>query len=154
MMTSEEIIASLQIIMSTATKSRDDKKVKDNDYFKRRVLGFKAEIEFEKFINLEFKNTIEFLEGGQFISKQISGNKDDKNSFIYTTIDTLDPEKYLLIYNQIAKWNEVSDLYYIKLEDSNWISEDFLAKDENKKDIKTSILKPNFIFYIHSNGKF
>ena len=70
MITSEEIIASLQIIMSTATKSRDDKKVKDNDYFKRRVLGFKAEIEFEKFINLEFKNTIEFLEGGQFISKK------------------------------------------------------------------------------------
>ena len=80
MITSEEIIASLQIIMSTATKSRDDKKVKDNDYFKRRVLGFKAEIEFEKFINLEFKNTIEFLEGGQLISKKISGNKDDKNS--------------------------------------------------------------------------
>jgi hypothetical protein len=48
MITSEEIIASLQIIMSTATKSRDDKKVKDNDYFKRRVLGFKAEIEFNK----------------------------------------------------------------------------------------------------------
>ena len=153
-MTSEEIIASLQIIMSTATKSRDDKKVKDNDYFKRRVLGFKAEIEFERFINQEFKNEIEFLEGGQFISKKISGNKDDKNSFIYTTIDTLDPEKYLLIYNQIAKWNEVSDLYYIKLEDSNWTSEDFLAKNENKKDIKTSILKPNFIFYIHSKGKF
>lgn len=154
MITSEEIIASLQIIMSTATKSRDDKKVKDNDYFKRRVLGFKAEIEFEKLINQEFKNTIEFLEGGQFISKKISGNKDDKNSFIYTTIDTLDPEKYLLVYEQIAKWNEVSNLYYIKLEDSNWISEEFYAKDENKKDVKTNILKPNFTFFTYSKDKF
>ena len=90
----------------------------------------------------------------QGIVNSPSGLKDDKNSFIYTTIDTLDPEKYLLVYKQVAKWKEVSNLYYIKLEDSNWISEDFLAKDENKKNVKTSILKPNFTFFTYSKDKF
>jgi len=154
MITSEEIIASLQIIMSTATKSRDDKKVNDNDYFKRRVLGFKAEIEFEKFINLEFKNTIEFLEGGQFISKKISGQKNDNNSFIYTTIDNRDPEKYIEIYKQISKWNEVKSLYFIKLNENDWNEEPFTAKDNDKKEIKTNILKPNFDFYVFQEDKF
>ena len=67
--------------MCSAITTAVDAKVANNDYFKRRILGFKAEIEFEKFINEKFEKKIEFLEGGQFISKKISGQKDDKNSF-------------------------------------------------------------------------
>ena len=118
------------------------------------ILGFKAEIEFEKFINEKFEKKIEFLEGWQFISKKISGQKDDKNLFIYTTIDNKDPEKYIEIYTQISEWNEVKNLYYIKFIENDWSEELFLAKDNEKKEIKTNILKPKFDFYLFQKDQF
>jgi hypothetical protein len=154
MITSEKIIDSLQKLMCSAITTAVDAKVANNDYFKRRILGFKAEIEFEKFINEKFEKKIEFLEGGQFISKKISGQKDDKNSFIYTTIDNRDPEKYIEIYKQISEWNEVKNLYFIKLNENDWGEEPFIAKDNDKKEIKTNILKPKFNFYIFQKDQF
>jgi hypothetical protein len=154
MITSEKIIDSLQKLMCSAITTAVDVKIANNDYFKRRILGFKAEIEFEKFIKEKFENKIEFLEGGQFISKKISGQKNDNNSFIYTTIDNRDPEKYIEIYKQISKWNEVKSLYFIKLNENDWNEEPFTAKDNDKKEIKTNILKPNFDFYVFQEDKF
>lgn len=154
MITSEKIIDSLQKLMCSAITTAVDVKIANNDYFKRRILGFKAEIEFEKFIKEKFENKIEFLEGGQFISKKISGQKNDNNSFIYTTIDNRDPEKYIEIYKQISKWNEVKSLYFIKLNENGWNEEPFTAKDNDKKEIKTNILKPNFDFYVFQEDKF
>ena len=45
--TRDQIIDSLYKIMCTSTTTAIDNKVSNNDYFKRRVLGFKAEIEYE-----------------------------------------------------------------------------------------------------------
>jgi hypothetical protein len=154
MITSEQIIDSLQKLMCSAITTAVDAKVENNDYFKRRILGFKAEIEFEKFINEKFESKIEFLEGGQFISKKISGDKNDQNSFIYTTIDNRDPEKYIEIYKRIAEWNEIKNLYYIKLIENDWSEEPFTAKGNDKKEISTNILKPKFDFYIFQENKF
>ena len=46
--TRDQIIDSLYKIMCTSTTTAIDNNVSNNDYFKRRVLGFKAEIEFEE----------------------------------------------------------------------------------------------------------
>ena len=40
----EELIESLYRIICTSTSTVGDSRVENNDYFKRRVLGFKAEI--------------------------------------------------------------------------------------------------------------
>lgn len=145
-MNNSELIDGLYGLMCTATSSVSDSRVENNDYFKRRVLGFRAEIEFEELIN-EMPGSV-FLEGGQFISKKITGNEDDKNKFIYTTISSDDPEKYLTLYETISSWDEVDLLVYIKINENNWQYVDLLVKEASGGDptIK-KILKPNFSFF-------
>lgn len=83
-MTKEKIIDSLYKVICSATHTRGDTRVEDNDYFKRRVLGFGPELAFED--TLATDSSVKFLEGGQFISKKLTGESDNKNTFIYTTI--------------------------------------------------------------------
>jgi hypothetical protein len=147
------IVESLLKIMCTATvaTSTSDKDGIPNDYFKRRILGFKAEIEFEKEIT---KKELSFLEGGQFISKKLSGNKDDKNNFIYTSVDCIDEELYLPIYRTISKWAEVSQMFYIKYSTEDWNVantskfEPFTVKLENDDNKKlATIFTPAYEIY-------
>ena len=106
-----QVIDSLQKVLCTATSTVSDARVANNDYFKRRVLGFKAEIEFEKAVK-SFSTDLNFVEGGQFISKRINGTATDKNKFFYTTIDYQDPNIYANVYRRIAVWDEVEEMIY------------------------------------------
>ena len=90
------IIDSLYKIMCSATSTVGDSRVENNDYFKRRVLGFRAEIEFENLIQKH--QSVKFLEGGQFISKKLSGSVNDKNNFIYTTFSFDEQSDYVDVY--------------------------------------------------------
>lgn len=135
------LIDSLYFIISNSTSKANDPKKKDNSYFKRRVLGFTAELEVTKEIK---KCDIEFLEGGQIIwntSKQI-------NSYTYTTVDHKNPIEYTDIYFQLAQWPEVKKLIYIKYCKDIWYVQDYTVKKYKKKgstkvkDVK--ILKPKF----------
>ena len=125
MVNKSDIIESLYRIMCSSTTTAVDSNVENNDYFKRRVLGFRAEIEFEEYIKNYPHAKLAFLEGGQFISTKRSGLLDDKNKFMYTTIDTLDPDDYSKVYKLISQWDEVENLFYIKLNSQVWFTEDF-----------------------------
>ena len=57
------VIDSLQKVLCTATSAASDANVENDDYFKRRVLGFKAAIEFEKVVT-DFSSELRFVEGG------------------------------------------------------------------------------------------
>jgi hypothetical protein len=136
---------------STVATSTKDKDGIPNDYFKRRILGFKAEIEFEKEIS---QQQLAFLEGGQFISKKLSGEKEDKNNFIYTSLDCVDEKIYLPIYKTISKWNEVSQMFYIKYSKDDWSMTEpskfelFTIKLENEKNKKlATIYTPKYEIY-------
>jgi len=139
------IIDSLYKIMCTGTTTAIDSRVNNNDYFKRRVRGFKAEIEFEKNILSDFQE-YKFYEGGQLWSRLLDGTRDSLNIFYYTTFDTLDPENYVPIYKKISVWSDIKKLLYIQIIPEGWISEDFVAKDEEGA-IDTQIIKPKFKFY-------
>jgi hypothetical protein len=141
-----KIIDSLYKVMCTSTSTTSDSKRKNNDYFKRRVLGFKAEIEFENLLGKYPK--IKFLEGGQFISKRLPGDKDSKNSFIYTTVSFDQPELYSRIYTIISNWDEVTNLFFIKIEDSKWKESELVVKKtkKSKKEL-TKIVLPFYKFY-------
>lgn len=143
-----DLIDSLYKIMCSATNSIADSRVENNDYFKRRVLGFRAEIEFEQFINSYDRSNTNFLEGGQFISKKLSGDPTTRNSFIYTTVSSDDPSIYEKVYQKISLWNEVTNLIYIKIINSTWSTEMFEIKNETDKKENVNILKPEFQFYI------
>lgn len=150
-MNKKDLIESLYKIMCSATSTAGDSRVTNNDYFKRRVLGFKAEIEFENLIKKY--QSIRFLEGGQFISKKLSGSATDKNYFIYTTISEDEPSGYLGVYKIISNWNEVQKLIYIKINEEEWKIEDFETKDSRDSDRKIDkILKPNFTFYLFNKN--
>lgn len=145
-MTKSEIIESLYKIMCSSTSSVSDSKVTNNDYFKRRVLGFKAEVEFENLIRS--KPNAKFLEGGQLISKKLSGLNSDRNSFIYTTISSDNENDYVDIYKKLSTWDEVKHLYYLKIELSDWENEKFETKvSKGPERTQDKILKPKFIFY-------
>lgn len=141
------LIDSLYKIMCTSTSTAVDSNVDNNDYFKRRVLGFRAEIEFPEHVN-RVESSIKFIEGGQLISKKLSGERNDNNSFIYTTISDKQPQEFLAIYNLISKWSEVTELFYIQVMDEGWSEEDLVIKKEKggKKE-KTKILTPNYILH-------
>lgn len=141
-----EIIDSLYKVMCTATTTAVDSKVQNNDYFKRRILGFKAEMEFENLVN-DRKFNIKYLEGGQFISKRLSGIEDDKNSFIYTTVSLDDEGDYVDLYSKISIWSQVSKLIFIKIVNTPWERSDFEVNNGEGKLI-TQILKPAYKFYI------
>ena len=140
------VIDSLQKLLCTATSTVSDSRVENNDYFKRRVLGFKAEIEFEKAVK-NFSNELHFVEGGQFISKKISGAEDDKNTFFYTTIDYEAPTAYTSVYKRISQWDEVDEMLYIQVLEDDWTIEPFNITQHDGVKATTSILKPKFIFY-------
>ena len=57
----DNLIDSLYKVMCTGTHTATDSKVTNNDYFKRRVLGFRAEIEFEDAI-INSSKGFKFLE--------------------------------------------------------------------------------------------
>jgi hypothetical protein len=159
MVNKSDIIDSLYKIMCSSTTTAVDSTVENNDYFKRRVLGFRAEIEFEEFIKKYSHAKLIFLEGGQFISTKRSGFLGDKNKFMYTTIDTLDPKDYSEVYKLISQWDEVENLFYIKLNSEIWSTEDFevahtalkVDKKGNSKKVKNisldKILAPTFEIY-------
>jgi hypothetical protein len=160
----EKIIESLQKVLCTSTSPASDSRVTNNDYFKRRVLGFRAEIEFEKAVK-NFSQDLVFLEGGQFISKHINGEASVKNEFYYTTMDYETPYKYQSVYEAISKWDEVNELFFVQLLDEGWQTEEFnIKKEEDKKNkkggikkikklYKSEILKPSFIFYTFNKEK-
>lgn len=147
----EHLIDSLRKVLCTATTTAVDANVLNNDYFKRRVLGFKAEIEFEKVIS-SYSNEHKFLEGGQCISKRLDGKNDCKNKFFYTTIDFRDPSDYLPIYNKVSSWDEVDEMFYFKINNSDWERTDFEIKNSEGINEVTSILKPKYIFYSYDKS--
>jgi len=146
MIETNRVIDSLQKVLCTATSTVSDSRVENNDYFKRRVLGFKAEIEFEKAVK-NFSNELHFVEGGQFISKKISGAADDKNTFFYTTIDYESPTAYTSVYKRISQWDEVDEMLYIQVLEDGWTTEPFNITQHDGVKATTTILKPKFIFY-------
>jgi len=142
----QDIIENLYKIICSNTSTRRDNKVKNNDYFKRRVLGFKAEIEFELFIKNQ--TNYKFFEGGMFLSPNLDGSKNMKNQFSYVTIDSLPPNEYIDIYTKIASWDEIKIFNYIFLSFDNWTEKEFeIKKTQGGKRIKDKILVPNFKFY-------
>ena len=140
------VIDSLQKLLCTATSTASDSRVTNNDYFKRRVLGFKAEIEFEKAVKA-YSSSLRFAEGGQFISKKISGDAIDQNKFFYTTIDYASPTLYDTIYNRISQWDEVDEMFYIQILEAGWTTESFKITQNDGVKATTTILKPKFVFY-------
>lgn len=150
-----QIIESLYKIMCTATSTITDVNVTNNDYFKRRVLGFKAELEFKNYIN-NLQN-VKRYDGGQFINKKLFGNSTDKNKFIYTTLSSDEPQDYLEIYSLISHWDEVEDLYYLRIINDNWANIEFSIKISSASlPAITEIIKPHFEFYVFNktSGEF
>lgn len=145
--TINNLVESLFKVMCTSTKPNKDERVTDNSYFKRRIQGFKAEIEFENLIAAKGKR---FLEGGQFISKKLSGEAENNNSFIYTTISIDSQDDYINLYKSISLWSEVTKLFYIKIIDANWINEDFRVTKEDGSKANDSIITPIFQFYLYN----
>lgn len=140
--------------MCTATSTVSDSRVENNDYFKRRVLGFKAEIEFPDYLSSRDSN-YKYIEGGQFISTRLSGRKDDKNSFIYTTVSDKEPDNFLEIYQTITSWREINELFYIRIMPTDWTVDDLEVKElrgSNKK--KKKILIPDYTFYRYDKKKY
>jgi len=141
----DNLIDSLYKVMCTGTHTASDSKVSNNDYFKRRVLGFRAEIEFEDAI-INSNKGFKFLEGGMFFSPKLDGSKSMKNSFLYVTFDTLPPDEYTNIYSKISSWNEVERLIYVQLNLNHWTEESFTVKIDGKL-CSTNILVPVYEFY-------
>ena len=147
------VIDSLQKVLCTATSTVSDANVANNDYFKRRVLGFKAEMEFEKAVS-DFSSELRFVEGGQFISKKISGAENDKNKFFYTTIDYEAPAAYTSVYKRISQWDEVDEMIYIQVLEDDWTTEPFKITQHDGVKATTTILKPKYIFYQFDKATF
>ena len=148
----EKVIDSLYMVMCTNTTTAIDNKVKNNDYFKRRVLGFKAEIEFEE----EIKNTdFSFRKGGTFLSPQLDGSKDMKNKFAYITIDSLKAIEYTNIYSEIAAWDEVQILYYAQIKLEEWTEKEGYEVREKQggREDEKQIVKPEYKLYKFDTGK-
>ena len=144
-LTEEQIIDSLYKIICTANRRNANDEAIDNDYFKRRVIGFKSEMEFEIHFNDKYKNNENnLLEGGQFC-----GTKEDRDFFVYTTIDFSEPEKYQKIYESICKWSNVKNLFYLKIIESDWGEVALKTRKEQGGDIENSlILEPKYQIYI------
>ena len=145
----ETLIDSLYKVMCSSTSTAADARVSNNDYFKRRVLGFRAEIGFENELN-NFQE-LSFLEGGQLISTKLSGLSDDRNNFIYVTLSTDAEAGYKNIYKIISDWPEVEELIYIKILPSEWETETFQIREvASGPKIERSIYKPNYEFYTYN----
>lgn len=145
-MTKEKIIDSLYKVICSATHTRGDTRVEDNDYFKRRVLGFGPELAFED--TLATDSSVKFLEGGQFISKKLTGESDNKNTFIYTTISFDDSFLYEQIYEALSKWEEVEEMWFIKILEREWSEKSFRTRDVAQGAItETTILEPAYEFF-------
>ena len=143
-MSKEKIIDSLYKVMCTGTSPQSDNKVSNNDYFKRRVLGFRAEMEFEQ--TIKENSGYRFLEGGMFFSPKLDGSREMKNSFLYVTFDSLPPEDYRQIYDKISRWDEIKRMIYVKINLDDWGEEKFLVNTGNKRE-DTDILVPDYEFY-------
>ncbi|MBR88140.1 MAG: hypothetical protein CMK38_04265 [Porticoccaceae bacterium] len=149
--TKENLIDSLYKIICTANRRDKRDEAIDNDYFKRRVLGFKSEMEFEIYFRENFETSSrELLEGGQFC-----GSKEDRDLFVYTTVDFAEPIKYQKIYEGISKWSNVKYLYYLKVLNSGWGEVGLRTREEQGGDIKERfILEPVYeIFEFNLDSK-
>ncbi len=142
-----EVINSLYKIICTTTQPQKDQKIEDNSYFKRRVGGFKAEMEFEN--EVKTKTNCHFLSGGMVLSPELNGTKNMINEFTYLTIDSIPPINYEEIYKKIMNWSEIKFFYYAQINFENWEFEEFYIKQKQgaKEKIKTQILKPNYTLY-------
>lgn len=100
----KELIDALYKIISSTTTTAQDAKIPNNDYFKRRVLGFTAEYEFGKLLA---DKKITFMDGGFFMLAE-------KNKrIVYITTRQSDPDKNdLNIYAQLSAWENVHDLFF------------------------------------------
>ena len=145
MLSEEKIIDSLYKIICTANRRNANDEAIDNDYFKRRVIGFKSEMEFEIHFKENFQtNDTILLEGGQFC-----GTKEDRNFFVYTTIDFSEPEKYQKVYENICKWSSVKNLYYLKIIEDQWNEAELKTRTEQGGEIEESlILEPSYQIYV------
>src|SRR3989344_9246016 len=144
----ENIVESLYKIMCSGTSTMADSRVENNDYFKRRVMGFKAEVAFEDLVKQY--PSVTFLEGGQFISKRLSGVSEDRNLFLYTTVSSDDPDLYKEVYETVSSWAEVGDLFFIKIKNNDWGEEAFKTRVERGSEIKDDeILKPKYTFFLY-----
>ncbi len=144
----KQIIDSLYKVMCTGTSTQSDNKVTNNDYFKRRVLGFRAEMEFEQAV--KGSTNFKFLEGGMFLSPRLDGSREMKNYFLYVTFDSLPPEEYRQIYDQISRWDEVKKMIYMQINLDDWGEEKFLVNTGDKKE-ETNILVPAYEHYDFDN---
>lgn len=143
--TKPNLIGSIYKILCTTIRPNNDSKVPDNSYFKRRVQGFRAENEFDILIRSKNKR---FLEGGQFISQKLTGQGDEENVFIYTTVSFDPAADYIQIYKNISSWDKVNHLFFIQILDTDWTTEDYETKDlDTQKRFANQISKPNFRFY-------
>ncbi|MFH1694415.1 MAG: hypothetical protein ABH880_01515 [Patescibacteria group bacterium] len=130
----------------TATTTAGDPKVFDNAYFKRRILGFRSEMEFEA--AMQARDDIEFFEGGQFFITDKLQSDHYTRTFVYTTISDSDPESYKEIYTKIASWKEMSFLYFARPSQDNWNETSIMVKKEKGGEkIEGTILRPNFKLY-------
>jgi len=145
MLSKEKIIDSLYKIICTANRSNAKLEAIDNDYFKRRVIGFKSEMEFEIHFKDKFQNNENILlEGGQFC-----GTKEERDFFVYTTIDFSNPEKYQKVYESISKWSNVKNLYYLKIIKDQWNEIALNTRTERGGEIKERlILEPSYQIYV------
>lgn len=148
----QQVIDSFYKIMCTSITNRQDFRVNDNAYFKRRVVGFEAEYEFENEIK-RIDEELVFLAGGQILYPELSGEIDELNNFTYVTFDSRNHEEYKKLYKLISAWNQIDNLYYIEIEHNNWSLEIFSAK-ENNNEITTEILKPSFKFFIFNKESY
>jgi hypothetical protein len=139
----DQLIDSLYKMMCTYQRPNQDERIDGNSYFKRRIEGFRAEIEFEKYAA---EQGVQFLEGGQFISEFTNTSRSQRH-FIYTTVSFEDPADYVEIYSNIADWDEINNLYYIQISNQSWTNESFIVKDSRNKLVEDRIIKPVFQFY-------
>ncbi|WP_412471228.1 hypothetical protein [Halobacteriovorax sp. RT-2-4] len=146
------LIDSLHKVLCTCISRRSDSKVENNDYFKRRVLGFRAEIELEEIINNH--PNYEFLEGGQFITKK--SNEKENQDIIYTTISYDPSDKYKDIYKIICRWDQVSNLYFLQIKTDNFWRKTNLSTKIDGLIKESQILMPeyNIFKYIIEENKF
>jgi hypothetical protein len=145
MLSKEKIIDSLYKIICTANSTNKKEEEINNDYFKRRRIGFKAEMEFEIHFKDKFQNKENILlEGGQFC-----GTSENRDLFVYTTIDFSEPMKYQKVYESISKWSNVRYLYYLKVIDDHWSYVGLKTRLKSKGEIKEElILEPRYEIYV------
>jgi len=128
-----------QILTTTISQKR---------FYFARMLGFRSELELQKYF---IRKNIDFLDGGQFLfGKKIN----TRNRLVYVTVSSDDKSKYTDLYQKIASFPIVEDLYFISYSpNKDWESVDFEVKCDNKKE-KIRIPSPDFCYYKFNKNVF